>query len=55
MGLKSNDVSGPVHDGTVRIDRAFDDFIIVFEVDDNDLRLIAFVEFLPDADVMIGL
>lgn len=54
MRLEGDDVFEPVHDRTVGVDRALDDFIVVLQVDDDDLRLILFAEFLPDANEMIG-
>lgn len=44
----------PVHNRTVGVDWAFDDLIIVFQVDDDDLRFIPFIELLPDANELIG-
>lgn len=44
-----------MHDGAVGFDRPFDDFIVVFEVDYNDLRVGAFWNGLSDTDVVIGL
>jgi len=43
-----------VHDGTVRLDRSPDDFIVVLEVDDDDLGLFGFAESLTYADEVIG-
>lgn len=54
LSLESDDVFEPMHDGTVRVDRALDDFIVVLQVDDNDLRFIFFAEFLPDANEVVG-
>lgn len=53
LGFEGDDVAGPVHDGTVRVDRPLDNFIIVLQVDDNHLRLIIFAEFLTDTDEVI--
>ena len=53
LGFQGNDVAGPVHNSTVRIDRPLNDFIIVFQVDDNHLGLIVFAELLTDTNVVI--
>lgn len=45
----------PMHDGAVRFDRSFDNFIVIFEVDYDDLGVGAFRNGLADADVMVGL
>lgn len=42
-----------MHDGTVGVDRSLDNFIVVLEVDDDDLGLVVFVDFLSDADIVI--
>lgn len=42
-----------MHDSTVGVDRTSNNFIVVLEVDDYNLRLVFFVYFLPDANVMI--
>ena len=54
LRLEGNDVFVPVHDSTIGIDGASDDFIVVFEVDDDDLWFVFIVELLPDADIVIG-
>lgn len=53
LRLEGDDVLVPVHDGTVRVDGALNDLIIVFQVNDDDLRLLIFVELLSNANVMI--
>lgn len=53
LRLESDDVFEPVHNSTVRGNWALDDFIIVFQVDDNDLGLIIFAEFLSDAHIVV--
>lgn len=45
----------PMHDGAVRLDWSFDNLIVIFEVDYNDLGVGAFWNGLADADVMVGL
>ena len=45
----------PMHDGTVCLDWPFDDFIVIFEVDYNDLGVGAFRNGLADTDVVVGL
>jgi hypothetical protein len=45
-------LSCPVHDGTVRLDRASDHIVVVLELDDDDLgSLVALL--VPDADIVI--
>ena len=53
LGLERDDISVPVHDSTVGIDRAPGDFIVVLEVDDDDLWLLFIAEFLSDADIVV--
>ena len=53
LSLESDDVFEPMHDSTVRVDRALDDLIVVLQVDDNDLRFIFFVELLADANEVV--
>ena len=55
MGFEGNDLLIPMHDGTVGLDRPLDDFIIVFEIDYDDLGVGAFWNGLAYADVMVGL
>lgn len=40
LRLQCNDLSVPVHDRTVSLDRPFDDIIVVLEVDDDNVRVI---------------
>ena len=54
LGFERNDLSGPVHDRTIRVDRSLNDFIVIFEVDDYDLRFVLFIKFLSNADEAIG-
>ncbi len=42
-----------MHDGTVSIDRSFDDLVVVFKVNDDDLRFVIFADFLSNADIVI--
>lgn len=53
MRLERNDLPIPVHDGTVSIDGSFDDLIVVLKVNDDDLGLVVFIDFLPNADIVI--
>lgn len=53
LRFESDDVLGPMHDSTVRVDRPFDDFIVVLEVDDNHLGLVIFAKFLANTEVVI--
>lgn len=53
LGLESNDVLAPVHDRTVGVDGALHDIVVVLQIDNDDLRLVIFIELLPNADVMI--
>ena len=53
--LEGKDLAGEVHDGTVGADSAFDDFIVVLEVYDYDLRLVLFIKFLSYANKVVGL
>ena len=55
LGFERNDLPGPVHDRTVRVDRSLNDFIVIFEVDDYDLRFVLFIKLLSNADETIGL
>ena len=43
-----------MHNGTVGLDRSFNDLIVILEVDYNDLWLVTVGEGLSDTDVMIG-
>jgi hypothetical protein len=53
--LESDDLLGPVHDSAIGVDGSFDDFIAVFEVNDNDLRLVVLVDLLADANIVVRL
>lgn len=52
---QGDDVSVPVHDGTVCIDGAANDLIVVLEINDDDLWLVRFIELLSDANEVIRL
>jgi hypothetical protein len=54
LGPQGDYVSGPVHNSTVRVDGALDDLIVIFEVDYDNLWFVFVVEFLPNANEMIG-
>lgn len=43
-----------MHNGTVGLDRSLDDFIVILEVDYDDLWLFTVGKGLSDTDVMIG-
>jgi len=44
-----------VHDGTVGLDRPLDNFIIVFEIDYDDIWAGTLMGLLANADVVVGL
>lgn len=54
LRLEGNNVLAPVHDGTVSVDGAPEDLIVVLKVDNDNLRLVVFVELLADTDIVIG-
>lgn len=54
MCFECDDLLVPVHDSTVGVDGPPYDFIVVLEVDNDDLRFVFFVEFLPDANERVG-
>lgn len=43
-----------MHNGTVGLDRSFNDLIVILEVDYDNLWLVTVGEGLSDTDVMIG-
>lgn len=49
-GLQGNDMTRPVHDGGVRLDRPPGDIVVVLQVDDNDIGRARFVFLVSDAD-----
>jgi hypothetical protein len=53
--LEGRDLTGDMHDSTIRADSAFDDFIVVLEVYDYHLRLVLFIKLLSHANEVIGL
>lgn len=53
LSFESNDLLRPMHDSTVGLDGPLDDFIIVLEVDDNDIGAGSFMCLLADANVVI--
>lgn len=53
LGLEGNDVLVPVHDRTVGVDGPAGDFIVILEVDDDDLWLVFFANLLPYANVPV--
>lgn len=53
LGFESNDLSVPVHDSTIGVDRSLYDFIVVLEVDDDDLCLLILADLLTYADIMV--
>lgn len=42
LGLEGDDVPVPMHDGIVGVDGSADDFIVVLQVDDDNLGLVVF-------------
>lgn len=54
MGLEGDNVLGPVHDSTVRIDGTFNDLIVVLKIDYDNLWLVFFIDLLPHANEMVG-
>lgn len=52
--FQGNNISRPVHDGTVCINRTLDDLIVVLEVDDDDLRFVGLVDLLSHANIVVG-
>ena len=54
LGLERNDLSRVVHDRAICVDRSLNDFIVILEVDDYDLRFVFFIKLLPNAYEMIG-
>lgn len=55
LSLESNNLSVPVHDGTVGLDWPTGDVVAILELDDNDLRLGRFVLLFSHTDVGVGL
>ena len=52
--FQSDHLLGPMHDGTIRLNRASNDILSVLEVDDDDLGRGIVIYFLPHADVVVG-
>jgi hypothetical protein len=52
---QSDDLSGPVHDGTVGLDGASDDIVAVLEVDNDNFGLGGFALLLSYANEGVGL
>ena len=50
LGLEGDDLTRPVHDGTVGLDGSSDDIVVVLEVDDQDLGRRRVILLVPDAD-----
>ena len=42
-----------MHNSTVRVYGSLDDFIVVLEINNNDLGFVLFIELLSNADVVI--
>ena len=55
LRAESDDLSGPVHDGTVGLDGASDDIVAVLQVDNDDFGLGSIVLLLSYADERVGL
>ena len=53
LSFESDDIFGPVHNSTISVDGTFDNFIVVLQVDNDNLRLIIVMEFLANADETI--
>lgn len=53
LRLECDDVLAPVHDGAVSVDRPPHDIVVVLQVNNDDLRLVIFVELLANADIVI--
>lgn len=51
LSLESNDLSVPVHDGTVGLDRPTGDVVAILELNNNNLRLGSFVLLLSHTHV----
>lgn len=54
LGLESDDLALPVHDGTVGLDGTSGDIVAVLQVDDDDFGRAAGLLF-SDANVRVGL
>lgn len=54
LGLQRNDVLAPVHDRTVGIDWSPHHIIVVFQINNDNLGLLIFVELLANTDIVIG-
>lgn len=53
LSLEGNDVFVPVHNRTVGVDGPASDFIVVLEVDNDNLWLVFLAGLLPYADVVV--
>jgi hypothetical protein len=53
LGLEGNDVSVPVHNGTVGHDGTPNDLIIVLKINDDDLWFVFLIELLSNANEVI--
>ena len=51
--FERNNLFGPMHKGTICLDRSPDDFIVILEIDDYHFR-ISISDLLANADVVIG-
>jgi hypothetical protein len=54
LGAERDDGLLPLHDGTVGLDGAAHDIVVVLQVDDDDLGLGSLAHLLADAEVVVG-
>lgn len=55
LGLESNYLTGPVHDGTISLDGPPRNVVAILQLDDDDLGLCGFALLFSDAHVGVGL
>lgn len=53
LRLKRDDLPTPVHDCTIGLDWPAHDSVVMLEIDDDDLRLSIFGDFLAYANIVI--
>jgi hypothetical protein len=53
LSLEGNDLLVPVHDGAICVDGSLDDFIVVLEINDDNLRFVFIINFLSYANIVI--
>lgn len=54
LSPEGDDVLSPMHNSIVGVNGPAHNFIVIFQVDDEDLWLVLLIELLTDADVVIG-